>query len=220
MPTDYGQKVQGTGITRYERVEKASGGDGKWHYIDWQNLGQSCGPACARMIGLMVTSKRMGESYFAGLVSASEQGQSASLNPLSDGAQLGHDFTAGGTLSDHLVTALQQSKVKASKASAATTDWAATWQATSEKKPAIISVLWSGGGGSAHFIVIAGPMAGYSDRYLVLDPWYGVQQISKATPTTYSPRQGGGNAGLALGTGEMQISAGHWVECVLTDGQT
>jgi hypothetical protein len=28
----FGQKVTGTGVTRYEKVEVTDGGDGKWHY--------------------------------------------------------------------------------------------------------------------------------------------------------------------------------------------
>jgi hypothetical protein len=67
-------------------------------------------------------------------------------------------------------------------------------------------------------VVIAGPLAGQAGKILVLDPHYGVQQLDLATPTVYTPRQGGGSAGLVLATGDLGIDpAGTWVDVVLTN---
>jgi len=208
MPDDYGQKVTGTGITRYERVETVDGGDGKWHYIDRQNLSNSCGPACVRMVVQMIKGVRIGEAYFAGLIAVSELGTApSSVNPLSDTAQSAHDFDAAGTISGHLVTALKDAKVdKARKLPATTADWGAAWKACSVKFPGIISVKWAGSS-SAHFIVVAGPVAGSTTGILILDPAYGVQRLELASPTTYTPHHGGSSAGLVLATGQLQKMA-------------
>jgi len=216
----FGQKVSGTGVTRYEKVEVTDGGDGKWHYIDRQNLGHSCGPACVRMVVKMVTDKLMGEAYMAGLITVAELGSTPSdTNPLAGTTAAAHDFDTAGSAAPELVKALKDCKVsKAREANPATAAWGPVFSACSLKAPAIIRTVWQGGGGAAHFVVIAGPLAGQAGKILVLDPYYGVQQLDLATPTVYTPRQGGGSAGLVLATGDLGIDpAGAWVDVVLTN---
>jgi hypothetical protein len=217
MPTNYGQQVSGSGISRSEKVNVANGGDGKWHYIDRQNLGNSCGPACVRMVVQMVKGVRIGEAYFGGLIAVAESGATPqTVNPLSDTAVNSHNFSAAGTLSDYLLTALRDAKVStAKKADSSTTNWGTVWGACSVKAPAIISVAWTGG--NAHFIVVAGPLSGSTDKILILDPAYGIQQLSLTAPTTYTPRMGGGSTGLILATGNLQVSPGNWVEVITTN---
>lgn len=217
MPVvNYGQKVSLTGSSRYEKVSTADGGDGLWHYIDRQNLGFSCGPACVRMVTKMMTDKVIGESYFAGLVTVAEQGNTPdNVNPLSAGAQT-HNFNSYGTFPSYLVTALKGCKVATARLpTAVPASWATVWDSTSLKTPAIAGMLWVGGGG--HFIIIAGPLKGSATKFLVLDPHYGVQQIDRATPTVYTPRQGGGSAGLVLATGNLGFVENASGDVVLTD---
>lgn len=208
MPVvDYGQKVSLTGSSRYEKVATADGGDGKWHYVDRQNLDYSCGPACVRMVTKMMTGKMIGESYFVGLVSASEQGGAGGgINPLSAQAQA-RNFNAYGCFPSHLVNALKDAKVSTAHMPAALPgDWASVWAKCSLEAPAIAGMLWvgpNGAPGGGHFIVIAGPLAGSATKLLVLDPHYGVQQMNVASPTVYQPRRGGGSTGQILATGNL-----------------
>jgi hypothetical protein len=206
-PTDYGQKVSGTGIARYEKVTTDDGGDGKWHWIDRQNLDNSCGPTAARMVVKMVTGQNVGQSYFGGLVALSESNTSPSdVSPLSDTAQDGHDFGQSGTMSAHIVTVLKNCKIdSARKLPANTADWVSHWRKCSEKSPGILSMKW--GGGAAHFIVMAGPLSTAADKFLILDPWYGIQHMIVAEPTTYRPRQAGSSTGKVLAVGQLQKMA-------------
>jgi hypothetical protein len=216
MSGNYGQSVTGTGITRYEKVLTTDGGDGKWHYIDRQNLGNNCGPSCVQMVSFMVTGKRIGQVYLNGLVGLSEAGVSVSDSSALGAVGQGHDFQATGTINDHLIQALKDCKVdKAREPAASTTDWGAVWRACSEKAPGIMCIKWAGST-AAHFVVVAGPLAGQAGKILILDPAYGVQQLDLATPTVYNPRQGGGNAGLILATGNLDVSPGNWVNAVIT----
>ncbi|WP_270938818.1 cysteine peptidase family C39 domain-containing protein [Falsiroseomonas oryzae] len=206
-PTDYGHKVSGTGVARYEKVATGDGGDGKWHWIDRQNLDNACGPTCVRMVVKLARGENIGQAYFGGLVALSEQSLSAAdTSPLSATAQGAHDFDAAGTLSAHLVKALQDSKIaSARKLAATTTDWTTHWGKCSEKNPGILSFKWPSG--SAHFVVIAGPISGNANRYLILDPWYGVQHLESAAPITYKPRRAGAVTGQVLATGALQKMA-------------
>jgi hypothetical protein len=221
MPVvDYGHKVSLTGASRYEKVETADGGDGKWHYIDRQNLDYSCGPACVRIVTKMITDTVIGEAYFAGLIGASEQGGSGGvINPLSAQAQ-GHNFNAYGCYPSHLATALKDCKIgTAHMPSSLPANWGTVWSSCTLKTPAIAGVLWvgpNGAPGGGHFIVMAGPLAGSATRILVLDPHYGVQQMDLATPTVYHPRRGGGNTGQILATGNLGFVESAYGDAVLT----
>lgn len=206
-PVDYGHMVSGTGTVRYEKVKTTDGGDGKWHWIDRQNLDNACGPTCVRMVVKMVRGENIGQSFFGGLVSLSEQGiKPSDASALSSTAQDAHDFDAAGTMSAHLVQALKDCKVTtARKLPSDTSDWAAQWKKCSEKAPGILSMKWPSG--NAHFIVIAGPLSTNANHFLILDPWYGIQHLDASTPTTYKPRRAGATNGQLLATGQLQKMA-------------
>ncbi|HSW07252.1 hypothetical protein [Aquabacterium sp.] len=202
LPKDRGHVVSGTGVSRYEKVIAADGGDGKWHFIDRQNLKSSCGPTCARMVIKLITGLSIGQDYFGGLVALSEKDISPSdSSPMSEEAQGFHDFDAKGARSGHILKALQDNKITNARKIPKTSNWKEEWRKCSEKAPAILLIDWRRRG--SHFVVMAGPLSTNPDRFLVLDPAYGVQHIEAAQPDVYKPRHAGAVNGKIFATGSL-----------------
>lgn len=156
--------------------------DGKWHSIVDQAKGSSCGPTCVRMVCKMATGKEVGEELVRKLVETdegaatvstitSEKGGGATSGSHNWGAHGGWGQAGGGAGSYSANLANVLKGLGLSKARVDTGTVGTALNNTTQKRPGIAIVSWTGGG--AHFIVVAGKVS--SGNYLILDPVYGLK---------------------------------------------
>lgn len=156
------------------KMHSAKDADGKWFAFPIQSKENSCGPCSVRIVCKLMTNEDMGEDYLRQLVEEAEegggyQGQLGKGGLVdSDGV---HDWSAngGGTwMVPQALKALKINGVKMSNSSALIN--------TSKEKPAIGVVEWVKGG--LHYVVVAGPLKTKKNTLVVLDPWYGLQEVT------------------------------------------
>jgi hypothetical protein len=173
--------------------------DGHWHAVVFQTEKNSCGPACIRAIVRMIHNKDLGEDGLRALVEMAEEG-AGYAGSLGQGGVVEasgvHDWGPGGGGTWKIPAALSyvDPPIKATH-----TKLTSTLLTTTKKQPAIAVVSWSNGG--KHYVVVAGRLQKVPNAYLVIDPWYGLQQM----PVTgnriglYKPVDAQGNV-LSRGT--------------------
>ena len=180
-----------------EKVEKAAGGDGKWHRVDRQSKTMSCGPTCVKMVAEYTINKRVGESYFRNLV----DNEARDMGGLAAGAV--RDYNADQSGGKQLLNALITLGVKHSRwvKGMGPAEKLEHYKKSSTDYPAIFRVKWQKVG--YHFIVVCGPLETNADRFLVLDPAWGLQHLNAEDPDCYEPRHAGEAAGKKLAKGTI-----------------
>lgn len=179
--------------------------DGKWHEYYDQSKGSSCGPACVRTVLKMATGKEWGEDYIRQQIETDEGAlQVSSISSEHGGmAQAGsHNWGAhgaaggggGGMGTWNIDEVLRTHGIPEAHFS---NDYPRnSFRKTDLLHPAIAAVGWNGGWNAKgatglHWIVIAGQLRNGS--YLVIDPAYGLGEISIDTAKLeYVPNGGGG----------------------------
>ena len=179
--------------------------DNRWHKIFDQVKGSSCGPACVRMTLLMATGKEWGEEYIRQQVERAEGAAAVSTITSEAGGMAvagSHNWgnhgafgaAGGGVGTWDIDDVLRSHGVPAAHFS---NDYPRNaFRRTDLHHPAIAAVGWGGGwnaqgAAGLHWIVIAGQLR--NGNYLVLDPAYGVGEVSvDAAIPTYVPTGGGG----------------------------
>jgi len=170
--------------------------DGHWFEIPVQTKENSCGPCSIRLVIKLVRNEDVAEDYLRELVEIAEEGGAYGGSLGQGGVLQGggvHDWspTGGGTW-------LVPEALKAAKIPCSHTTNPKDLLRTSEKKPAIAVVAWTGGG--LHYIVVAGPNSNGA-RMTILDPFYGVQSVPVTSGNLgkYEPRDPQTGAILAEG---------------------
>ena len=153
--------------------------DGNFQPIDRQVNRASCGPACVRMIIKIVNGIDVGEGYIQALIGNSE----GFVSTLGMGGVVGsaRSFANRGTW--NVGEGLDGARpVIRHRYTANVRDLANS----SKRKPAIGVIRWQNGG--LHYVVVNGPLT-TGGRYLVLDPYCGVQyvHIKNGVPGWYHP---------------------------------
>jgi len=149
--------------------------DGHWHTVFFQTEESSCGPACIRIIVRMLHNRDLGEDGLRALVEMAEEG-AGYAGSLGQGGVVQssrcHDWGPTGYGTWLVPEALKcvDPPIRATHSALAS-----TLLTTSRKQPAIAVVSWSNGG--KHYVVVAGPLQKVPNAYLVIDPWYGIQQV-------------------------------------------
>lgn len=150
---------------------------GKWYQNLRQQMGNSCAPACIRMMGLYINGADPGEGATRAYVSLAEGGIS-SLGSGGVVSQTGHDFVTTATAPDPMVIALKSLRPAINSAyiyTASTTQGLKDKMAlVGPKNPMIIGVYWNGGGGH---VMVGVDRDSASGRIIVADPGYGVRAI-------------------------------------------
>jgi hypothetical protein len=158
--------------------------DGKWHYIEYQEQGNSCGPACVKIVARMVNHQDLGEDYCRAQIAASEGHVGASLG--TTGVLIeSRSFANVGTWSVGEGLGNLRPSICYDKFSTLV-DPSSVLSQTSTRRPAIAEVRWLRGG--AHWVVVAGSLS--ASRYLVIDPYFGIQyvRVSGSTFQNYEVR--------------------------------
>lgn len=169
----------------------------KWYEILRQQKGNSCAPACIRMMGIYLNGADPGEGTTQALVSVAEGGTST-LGTGGVVGQAGHDFVTTATAPAPMVTALKGLRPAINSSY--------IWEQTTTqglkdaiakvgpKNPMIIGVYWAGGGGH---VMVGVDRDSVSGRVIVADPGYGVRFIEP--DGSYQPAVGvDGNVTLAI----------------------
>ena len=153
--------------------------DGNFHAVDRQVNRNSCGPACVRMVIKIVNGIDVGEHYIQALIGQSE-GYRSTLG-IGGVVATARNFDQSGTWNvGHGLEAARPSikyRYTANKLEL---------EKSTRQKPAIGVIRWSNG--ALHYVVVNGPLA-TGGRYLVLDPYCGVQyvHIKESVPGWYNP---------------------------------
>jgi hypothetical protein len=155
---------------------------GRWHNIVMQEKGNSCGPACVRMIKAAhypQDKSKLGEQEIRGIVAQIEKDKTHQGLSTSKIKRL-HDWTHVGSCTDPLVEALKSPPAPVKNARPLYTGAAkirSELAKCSPQQPAIVGWWWGTGkthGG--HWTVCVGPST--RDKLVILDPWNGVQYIN------------------------------------------
>jgi hypothetical protein len=161
---------------------------GKWYQILRQQQGNSCAPACIRMMGLCFNGSDPGEGTTRAYVSLAEGG-SSSLGSGGVVSQVGHDFVTTPTQPDPMVLGLKSlrpaidtSYVLNDPTNQNIKDKLAS---IGPKNEMIIGVFWATGGGH---VMVGVDRDATSGRIVVADPAYGVRFIEP--DGTYQPEVG------------------------------
>lgn len=147
--------------------------DGNWHELAHQQEVSSCGPACVKIVKEHVGNKPIGEDYLRGLVTIFEKNQAHQGISALDAK--GHDWATDGSYLAHLLEVIKANPVGVPGARIEKWPFRPHLEKTNPRHPAIIQVAWAK---NAHWIVVLGPSRTAKDKFIVLDPFYGVQQIS------------------------------------------
>jgi predicted double-glycine peptidase len=141
---------------------------GNPHYIIFQELQMSCGPASVAMV----------ESQYKLACMVNPEGRARELSQNWEGR-----WTAeGGTMASNLSYILNAEGVKTYAATHTTKLWDYFSYYVKETTPMICHIAWTSGG---HFVVCKKV---YSDGTIVfLDPWYGLVEVQYANLPKYTP---------------------------------
>ena len=151
--------------------------DNHWHTVFFQTEESSCGPACIRNIVHMLHGRDLGEDGLRALVELAEE-HGAYAGSLGQGGVVEasgiHNWgpPPDGFGTWHIPEAFKHVDPPIN---AKQTSLTSTLLTTTRKQPAIAVVSWSNGG--KHYVVVAGPLRTVPNRYLVIDPWYGIQTV-------------------------------------------
>ncbi|HTQ06469.1 MAG TPA: hypothetical protein VMI54_21565 [Polyangiaceae bacterium] len=171
--------------------------DGGKYTIPIQTEENSCGPCSVRLVLKLVNNEDVGEDALRAAVEFAEEG-GAYTGTLGQGGVVGasghHDWSPSGKGTWFVPTVLKGSGVECKQG----TDLDAIFQST-KKKPAIAVVAWNGGG--LHYVVVVGKTKA-NDKFIVLDPFYGLQYVgfSGSTLSDYKPVDANGK----------QVATGSW----------
>lgn len=150
------------------RILQDSKGNG--HYVIFQELGQSCGPACVAMV----------ESHYKLQCMVNPEGRARQLSQNYEGR-----WTAtGGTGAGNLSYVLNAEGVPTYAATGVATNrlWDYFNTYVGDRTPLIAHISWTSSG---HFTVCRKI---YPDGTIVfLDPWYGIVEVQYANIPAYSP---------------------------------
>ena len=149
--------------------------DGIHHVGWWQERNFSCGPACIYMVESMLRAASLsgGERRIRALLT---EHFSESLPELVLNTQ--DDFNTRSTHIGRLLRALRAEGWKCKPQ----TDQPQAWDQAA--LPMVAHVSWANGSG--HFVVVARTTS--RRNAVVLDPWYGLQQVSLAQMPSYNAR--------------------------------
>lgn len=163
--------------------------DGHHYDLIVQNKENSCGPASIRTVIKLVKNEDVAEDYLRELVEIAEEG-GAYGGSLGQGGVIltggAHDWDPSGGGTWLVPAALSAAKIPCTQGTSV-----ATLLRTTNKKPAIAVVAWTGGG--LHYVVVAGKTKQTPSKLVILDPYYGLQYVGfAAAPETYRPVDSGG----------------------------
>lgn len=174
--------------------------DGNWHALPIQAEGNSCGPACLRIVSKLVNNDDIGEDFIRELYEAAEEdtGYVGSLGTggilESGGAHNWDDDGTSMTLMPKMLGAFNK-PIKAEFF-----NYNQPLIHATKSKPVVLRIGWSDGSG--HFVVTTG-FNRARNRIIILDPWYGTQSITcdGSTIGDYKPIRHSDKK--VLGTGEV-----------------
>ena len=156
--------------------------DGHHYDLVVQNKENSCGPASIRTVIKLVKNEDVGEDYLRELVEVAEEGGAYSGSLGGGGVVItggAHDWDPAGGGTWLVPQALNAAKIPCAQGASL-----APLLQTTNKKPAIAVVAWTGGG--LHYVVVAGKTVKAPSRLVILDPYYGLQYAPTAM-NTYEP---------------------------------
>lgn len=143
---------------------------GRTHYILFQEMSQSCGPACVAMA----------EEIYKQACMIDPEGKARRLSQNYPGK-----FTAtGGTNVTNLAYVLNAEGVPAYAATDCSSRlYDYLWHYVKARTPTIAHISWAGGGG--HFTLCR--MVDEDGTMVFLDPWYGVVEVRRNNLPNYNP---------------------------------
>ncbi|VUD41519.1 hypothetical protein TDB9533_00506 [Thalassocella blandensis] len=151
--------------------------DGHWFRFDHQQMGNSCGPASAKIVKESYHNQIIGEGYLRGVgtlstFGASHQGHSA----LSQIVKNSKDWEISPTNKGVMLDMLKSNPLGVTTARQALGDYVEHLKRSTRNRPTIIGWLWKTGGG--HFNVCVGPTKKDRNLCTILDPALGIQYLN------------------------------------------
>ena len=146
--------------------------NGRWWKFNEQNRDCSCGPASVKIVKEYFHNTSIGEDAIRGLLGSI-------INPIEDRSLLEADIDTcaiwdrDGTIENVVLSALHKNPYPITQAKMV--QGIDPLRKCSRNHPSILGFNWDGGGG--HFVVCVGPVTAVSDRFVILDPWFGLQYL-------------------------------------------
>lgn len=151
--------------------------DGHWFKFDHQQMGNSCGPASAKIVKELYHNRTIGEGYLRGVGTLSTYNRMHDgISALSNIVVNSKNWELSPTNKNVMLDMLKSNPLGILGARQAMGDYVAHLRKARRNRPMVIGWLWSTGGG--HFNVCVGPTRTDPNLCTILDPALGIQYLN------------------------------------------
>jgi hypothetical protein len=178
--------------------------DGRWFEFDHQQMGNSCTLASAKIAKEFHSNQIISESALRGLATLFIFGSTnKGISSLEQIVTNSHNWETTPGWWEITLKVLKAQPLPIPNSIYASTDLAARLRNASRNHPVLIGWSWAGGAGG-HCTVCVGPTKADPDMFVILDPGFGLQYISRndmvGNSFSYSPIDKTTGAVAATGT--------------------